>query len=297
MKMKVRKAVFPAAGLGTRFLPATKAQPKEMLPLVDKPIIQYGVEEAISSGCDQVIIVTGRDKAPMEDHFDHSFELEKTLEERGKVAELAGLRAELPGPGQTSFTRQQAPLGLGHAVWCARDIIGDEAFALLLPDVLHHAARPCIGEMMEAYAAAPGNYIAVAPVPSDQTHQYGIVGVEDARAKVSRITSMVEKPKPGQAPSNLHISGRYILQPTIFAILERGERGAGGEIQITDAMKVLAQREPFFATRFDGVIYDCGGRMGFLLANLALALEREDLAPSLRPELERLLRQASPAPR
>jgi len=293
----IRKAVFPVAGLGTRFLPASKAVPKEMLTIVDRPLIQHVVDEARSAGIEHFIFVTGRNKGAIEDHFDSQYELERTLEERGKVAELAALRAELPGAGQTSFTRQQAPLGLGHAVWCARDIIGEEAFALLLPDVLHHAARPCIGEMMDAYAAAPGNYIAVAPVPSDQTHQYGIVGVEDARAKVSRITSMVEKPKAGQAPSNLHISGRYILQPTIFAILERGERGAGGEIQITDAMKVLAQREPFFAARFDGVIYDCGGRLGFLLANLALALEREDLAPSLRPQLERLLRQASPASR
>ena len=289
---RIRKAVFPVAGLGTRFLPATKAMPKEMLTIVDRPLIQHVVDEAHRAGIEHFIFVTGRNKGVIEDHFDSQYELEQTLAERGKTAELEALRRELPAAGQTSFTRQQAPLGLGHAVWCARDLVGDEAFALLLPDVLHHAAKPCIGEMMEAYQEHPGNYIAVAPVPDDQTHQYGIVGVENASAKVSRITAMVEKPKPGQAPSNLHISGRYILQPTIFPILERGERGAGGEIQITDAMQRLAEREPFFATRFDGVIYDCGGKAGFLLANVALALERADLAPALRADLERLLRQA-----
>jgi UTP--glucose-1-phosphate uridylyltransferase len=294
----IRKAVFPVAGLGTRFLPASKAVPKEMLTVVDRPIIQHVVDEAMRAGIEHFIFVTGRNKGAIEDHFDSHYELEALLQARGKVAELEALRRDLPRPGQTSFTRQQAPLGLGHAVWCARDIVGDEPFALLLPDVLHHAARPCIGDLMAAYRDQPGNYISVAPVPQEETHQYGIVGVEDARATVSRITAMVEKPQPGQAPSNLHISGRYILQPTIFEILQRGERGAGGEIQITDAMKVLAQREPFFATRFDGVIYDCGGRLGFLLANLALALEREDLAPALRAELEKLLRPPAPqAPR
>ena len=289
---RIRKAVFPVAGLGTRFLPATKAMPKEMLTIVDRPLIQHVVDEARRAGIEHFIFVTGRNKGTIEDHFDSQYELEQTLAERGKTAELEALRRELPAAGQTSFTRQQAPLGLGHAVWCARDLVGDEAFALLLPDVLHHAAKPCIGEMIEAYQEHPGNYIAVAPVPADQTHQYGIVGVENASAKVSRITAMIEKPKPGQAPSNLHISGRYILQPTIFPILERGERGAGGEIQITDAMQRLAEREPFFATRFDGAIYDCGGKAGFLLANVALALERADLAPTLRADLERLLRQA-----
>ena len=290
---RIRKAVFPVAGLGTRFLPATKAMPKEMLTIVDRPLIQHVVDEARRAGIEHFIFVTGRNKGAIEDHFDSQYELEQTLAERGKTAALEALRRELPAAGQTSFTRQQAPLGLGHAVWCARDLVGDEAFALLLPDVLHHAAKPCIGEMIEAYREHPGNYLAVAPVPDDQTHQYGIVGVENASAKVSRITAMIEKPKPGQAPSNLHISGRYILQPTIFPILERGERGAGGEIQITDAMQRLAEREPFFATRFDGAIYDCGGRAGFLLANVALALERADLAPTLRADLERLLRQAN----
>jgi UTP--glucose-1-phosphate uridylyltransferase len=277
------------AGLGTRFLPAAKAVPKEMLTIVDRPIIQHVVEEARAAGIEHMIFVTGRGKGAIEDHFDSQFELERTLEERGKTAELEALRRDLPGAGQTSFTRQQAPLGLGHAVWCARDIVGDEPFAVLLPDVLHFAAKPCIGEMIEAHAANPGNYIAVAPVPPEQAHQYGIVGVEDARAKTTRITAMVEKPKPGTAPSNLHISGRYILQPEIFAILEKGERGAGGEIQITDAMIRLAGTQPFYAVRFDGTIYDCGNKLGFLTANVAYALARPDLGPALRAELKKLV--------
>jgi len=286
----IRTAVFPVGGLGTRFLPATKAMPKEMLTVVDRPVIQHVVDEAKAAGIEHFIFVTGRNKGVIEDHFDSQFELERTLAERGKKAELEQLLAELPPPGQTSFTRQQTPLGLGHAVWCAREIVGNEPFALLLPDMLHHASRPFLAEMIEAYDAHGGNHIAVSPVPEDQTHLYGIVGVEDRTAKVSRITGMVEKPKPGAAPSNLHISGRYVLQPEIFAILERGERGAGGEIQITDAMIKLSATQPFFAVRFDGTIYDCGAKIGFLAANIAYALAREDLAPALKAELERLLR-------
>jgi len=286
---RIRKAVFPVAGLGTRFLPATKAMPKEMLTVVDRPVIQHVVDEAKAAGIEHFIFVTGRNKGVIEDHFDSQFELERTLFERGKTKELAELQRELPRAGQTSFTRQQAPLGLGHAVWCAREIVGDEPFALLLPDMLHHAARPCLADMIEAYATNGGNHIAVKPVPEDQTHLYGIVGVEDQTAEVSRITQMIEKPKAGTAPSNLHITGRYILQPEIFAILEKGERGAGGEIQITDAMIKLAGAQPFFAVRFDGTIYDCGGKLGFLTANIAYALERGDLAPALRAELGRLL--------
>jgi UTP--glucose-1-phosphate uridylyltransferase len=287
---RIRKAVFPVAGLGTRFLPATKAIPKEMLTVVDRPVIQHVVDEARDGGIEHFIFVTGRNKGAIEDHFDSQYELERTLAERGKTAELEALVRDLPKPGQTSFTRQQAPHGLGHAVWCAREIVGDEPFALLLPDVLHYTpGRPCIGEMMEAYAARPGNHIAVAPVPADQAHQYGIVGVEDAAARSSRITAMVEKPKPGTAPSNLHISGRYILEPAIFDILEAGERGAGGEIQITDAMIRLAGSRPFYAFRFDGTIYDCGTKIGFLAANVAYALARPDLAPALKAELQKLL--------
>ena len=290
MAAPVRKAVFPVAGLGTRFLPASKAIPKEMLTVVDRPLIQHVVDEARAAGIEHLIFVTGRNKGVIEDHFDSQFELERTLSERGKTKELEQLQRELPGAGQTSFTRQQAPLGLGHAVWCAREIVGDEPFAVLLPDVLHYSpGAPCLAQMIAAYEAHGGNHMAVAPVPDDQTHQYGIVGVEDADAKVSRITHMVEKPKAGTAPSNLHISGRYILQPEIFPILESQERGAGGEIQLTDAMKVLAKQQPFHAVRFDGTIYDCGAKIGFLVANIAYALERDDLAGPLKAELAKLL--------
>jgi len=287
----IRKAVFPVAGLGTRFLPATKAVPKEMLTVVDRPVIQHVVDEARAAGIEHFIFVTGRNKAVIEDHFDSAYELERTLEQRGKTKELELLARDLPAAGQTSFTRQQAPLGLGHAVWCAREIVGNEPFALLLPDMLHHGDPPCLSEMITAYQEHGGNLVAVSPVPEDQTHLYGIVGVEDRAAKVSRITTMVEKPPRGTAPSNLHISGRYILQPEIFDLLERQERGAGGEIQLTDAMIRLAAQpdQPFYAVRFDGKIYDCGSKLGFLLANVAYALEREDLGPALKEEITKLL--------
>ena len=286
---RIRKAVLPVAGLGTRFLPATKAVPKEMLTIVDRPVVQHVVDEAKAAGIEHFVFVTGRNKGVIEDHFDIAYELERTLQERGKTKELEALARDLREAGQTSFTRQQAPLGLGHAVWCARDIVGDEPFALLLPDMLHHGERPCLAEMIEAYEQHGGNHIAVSPVPEDQTHQYGIVGVEDTAAKVSRITRMVEKPPRGTAPSNLHITGRYILQPAIFGLLETQERGAGGEIQITDAMIRLAQTEPFYAVRFDGAIYDAGSKLGFLLANVAYALERDDLGPALRQDIAALL--------
>jgi UTP--glucose-1-phosphate uridylyltransferase len=288
---RIRKAVFPVAGLGTRFLPATKAIPKEMLTVVDRPVIQHVVDEAREAGIEHFIFVTGRNKGVIEDHFDSQFELERTLTERGKRSELDLLARDLPGPGQTSFTRQQAPLGLGHAVWCAREIVGDEPFALLLPDMLHHGPRPCLAEMIAAYNEKGGNLIAVSPVPEDQVHQYGIVGVEDKKAKVSAITKMVEKPARGTAPSNLHITGRYILQPQIFSLLENQERGAGGEIQLTDSMIRLMDdlQQPFNSVRFDGQIYDCGSKIGFLTANIAYALARDDLAPSLIGELRRIL--------
>lgn len=287
----IRKAVFPVAGLGTRFLPATKAVPKEMLTVVDRPVLQHVVDEARAAGIEHFIFVTGRNKGVIEDHFDNQFELESTLAARGKTKELEALIRDLPAAGQTSFTRQQAPLGLGHAVWCAREIVGNEPFALLLPDMLHHGSSSCLADMISAYNKNGGNLIAVAPVPDDQTHQYGIVGVTDAKAKVSPITGMVEKPKPGTAPSNLHITGRYILQPDIFALLEKQERGAGGEIQLTDSMIRLMQdaKQPFHAVRFDGTIYDCGSKLGFLTANVALALERDDLAADFKREVKRLL--------
>jgi len=288
---RIRKAVLPVAGLGTRFLPATKAIPKEMLTVVDRPVIQHVVNEAKAAGIEHFIFVTGRGKGAIEDHFDHQYELEATLSAKKKDRELAALLDELPAAGCTSFTRQQAPLGLGHAVWCARDIVGDEPFALLLPDMLHFGPTPCRKEMIEAYATTGGNLIAVSPVPEDQTHQYGIVGVEDAKAKVSRITGMVEKPPRGTAPSNLHITGRYVLEPEIFALLEKQEAGAGGEIQLTDAMIALARDDahPFHAVRFDGTIYDCGSKIGFLLANVAYGLARPDLGPELRRALAALV--------
>lgn len=288
---RIRKAVFPVAGLGTRFLPATKAVPKEMLTVVDKPVIQHVVNEAREAGIEHFVFVTGRGKAAIEDHFDHQFELEQTLSEKKKTAILEELLSELPDAGQTSFTRQQAPRGLGHAVWCARDIVGDEPFAVLLPDMLHHGQTPCLKDMIDAYEQTGGNLIAVSPVPEDQTHQYGIVGVEDPNAKVSPITVMVEKPPKGTAPSNLHVTGRYVLDPEIFSLLARQEAGAGGEIQLTDAMIALAKQNPgsFHAVRFDGAIYDCGSKIGFLLANVAYALDREDLGPELKASLRSLI--------
>jgi UTP--glucose-1-phosphate uridylyltransferase len=290
-KKPIRKAVFPVAGLGTRFLPATKAMPKEMLTVVDRPVIQHVVDEARAAGIEHFIFVTGRNKSVIEDHFDSQYELEHTLETRGKAKELAQLLGDLPGAGQTSFTRQQKPLGLGHAVWCAREIVGNEPFALLLPDMLHHGVKACLAEMIEAYNEFGGNHIAVSPVPEDQTHQYGIVGVQDIKSKVSTLTAMIEKPPRGTAPSNLHITGRYILQPEIFDLLSAQEKGTGGEIQLTDSMIKLWQthKQPFHAVRFDGKIYDCGSKIGFLTANVAYALARDDLGPELKAELQRLL--------
>ena len=290
-RSRIRKAVFPVAGLGTRFLPATKAVPKEMLTVVDRPVIQHVVDEARAAGIEHLVFVTGRGKAVIEDHFDIHFELDRTLSDRNKEKELAALKADLPAAGMTSFTRQQAPLGLGHAVWCARGIVGNEPFALLLPDMLHHGKKGCLAEMIEAYNTHGGNHIAVAPVPEDEAHQYGIVGVEDVKAKVSRITRMVEKPAKGTAPSNLHITGRYILQPEIFTLLETQERGAGGEIQLTDSMIRLSKTagQDFHAVRFDGAIYDTGSKLGFLTANIAYALDRAELAGPLKAEIRKLL--------
>jgi UTP--glucose-1-phosphate uridylyltransferase len=288
---RIRKAVFPVAGLGTRFLPATKAMPKEMLTIVDRPVIQHVVDEARAAGIEHFVFVTGRNKNVIEDHFDKQFELEATLREREKFRELAALQAETPKAGATSFTRQQAPLGLGHAVWCARDLVGDEPFALLLPDMLHLGeGEPCLAEMIAAYAETGGNLVGVFPVAARETHQYGIVDLEGNTAKVARIRTMVEKPKPGTAPSNLAISGRYILQPSIFDLLARQARGAGDEIQLTDSMLTLATREAFHAVRFDGRVYDTGSRLGFLAANVAYALSRPDIAKDFRRILETIVK-------
>ena len=285
---RIRKAVIPVAGLGTRFLPATKAMPKEMLTVVDRPVIQHVVDEARKAGIAHVVFVTGRNKNVIEDHFDRQYELEDTLKSRGKVKELAALEADTPGAGATSFTRQQAPLGLGHAVWCARDIIGNEPFALLLPDMLHLGETPFLGDMIEAYGQTGGNLIGVYPVSDDETHQYGIVDVAGSAEKVAKIARMVEKPARGTAPSNLAISGRYILQPTIFELLSRQERGAGGEIQLTDSMLTLAKTEPFHAVRFDGQVYDTGSKLGFLAANVAYALANPELGKDFRGILKSL---------
>ena len=296
MAKPIRKAILPVAGLGTRFLPATKAVPKEMLTVVDRPVVQHVVDEARAAGIEHIVFVTGRNKAVIEDHFDRQFELERTLEERGKVKELEQLDRDTPKAGTTSFTRQQQPLGLGHAVWCARDIIGDEPFALLLPDMLHMTktgasnGKGCLASMVEAYEKTGGNMIAVYEVPDDQTNQYGIIGKgAEAAPGVHAIAAMVEKPKAGTAPSNLAISGRYILQPGIFDLLASQETGAGGEIQLTDSMLKLMEREPFYAVTFDGAIYDCGSKIGFLMANVAYALSRPDIAPAFEAELRGML--------
>jgi len=283
---RIRKAVLPVAGLGTRFLPATKAVPKEMLTVVDRPVVQHVVDEAREAGIEHFIFVTGRGKAVIEDHFDIAFELDHTLQERGKHAAYEELKKDLPKAGQTSFTRQQAPLGLGHAVWCAREIVGDEPFAVLLPDML---SRGCMGQMLKAYEQHGGNIIAVEEVKPEETHQYGIVAVGETFGQTFEITGMVEKPKQGTAPSNFIISGRYILQPEIFSILERGETGASGEIQLTDAMIRLAEQQKFYGMRYDGRTYDTGSKIGFLTANLAYGLERPELADALKAEIRALL--------
>ncbi len=289
----IRKAIFPVAGLGTRFLPATKSMPKEMLTVVDRPLIQHVVDEAREAGIEHFIFVTGRNKAVIEDHFDRQFELEETLRGRKKESELAALERDLPAAGATSFTRQQSPLGLGHAVWCARELVGDEPFALLLPDVLVQARPSCLAQMMDAYRGleAGANVIAVEEVPADRTHMYGVVGVGAPSGRTRPITQMVEKPPRGTAPSNLIITGRYILQPEIFHLLAQQERGTGGEIQLTDAMIRLAGSRPFYAFEFEGRTFDCGSKIGFLAANIAYGLERADLAAELRTEVTRLLKQ------
>ena len=290
MSGPIRKAVFPVAGLGTRFLPATKVMPKEMLTVVDKPVIQHVVEEARAAGIEHFIFVTGPGKGVIEDHFARQIELERALEERGKLAELELLTAGLPDPGQTSFTVQNEPLGLGHAVWCARDLVGDEPFALLLPDMLVQSkGKGCLAQLLDEYARSGGNVLAVEHVPGDATHQYGVVDIERGEGASHSIKDMVEKPAPGTAPSNLIILGRYLLQPEIFGILESQERGAGGEIQLTDAMLTLLDSQPFSALEYEGRSFDCGSKTGFLAANIAFALGREDLREELLAELSKLI--------
>ncbi len=286
---RVRTAVFPVAGLGTRFLPATKAMPKEMLTVVDRPLIQYAVDEAREAGIEHFVFVTGRNKGVIEDHFDRQFELEQTLEARGKIEALTELQKDLPSAGQSSFTRQQEPLGLGHAVWCARELVGNQPFALLLPDMVFRARPGVMKQMMDAYEEKGGNIVGVEEVDPAEVSSYGIVERGDGPDEGFRITGMVEKPSPEEAPSNLFISGRYILQPEVFSILSEQTRGAGGEIQLTDAMQVLIRQQTFTGVKYDGRVFDCGSKIGFLAANVAFALDREDLADDFRAELAELL--------
>jgi len=283
----LRKAVFPVAGLGTRFLPATKAMPKEMLTVVDKPLIQYAVEEALEAGIEQIIFVTGRNKGALEDHFDISYELEDTMRSRGKSLDaISNIRMK---PGSPVYVRQQEPLGLGHAVWCAREIVGDEPFAVLLPDELMVGKPGFMKQMVEAYNQVGGNVIGALEVPDSETDKYGIISPGAINGRLIEVTALVEKPQRGTAPSNLMIPGRYILQPEVMRILETQEKGAGGEIQLTDAMAQLIGNQPFHGFTFDGQRYDCGDKAGYVQANLAIAMVRGDIGPGIRDFATNLL--------
>jgi UTP--glucose-1-phosphate uridylyltransferase len=290
MAQRVRKAVLPVAGLGTRFLPATKAMPKEMLTVVDRPLIQYAVEECLAAGIEEFVFVTGRNKSALEDHFDSAYELEATLQQRGKARELKQTQEATIKAGNAVFTRQQEPLGLGHAVWCARDWIGREPFAVLLPDELTIDSPTCIAQLVAAHDKTGGNVVAVMDVPREQTKSYGIAAVKAEKDGLAEITGLVEKPKPAEAPSTLALIGRYVLQPEVFDHLGRHETGAGGEIQLTDAMARMIGCTPFHALRYSGRRYDCGSRIGFLEANVAVALHRADTTAETRALLERLLK-------
>ena len=290
MAQRVRKAVLPVAGLGTRFLPATKAMPKEMLTVVDRPLIQYAVEECLAAGIEEFVFVTGRNKGALEDHFDSAYELEATLEQRGKARELKQTREATLRAGNAIFTRQQKPLGLGHAVWCARDWIGDEPFAVLLPDELTISSPTCIAQLVAAHEETDGSVVAVMDVPREQTKNYGIAAVQVEKGGLLEITGMVEKPKPEDAPSTLAFIGRYVLLPEVFEHLDRHETGSGGEIQLTDAMARMIGRAPFHALRYEGRRYDCGSRIGFLEANVAVALHRSDSREETRALLNKLLK-------
>jgi len=285
----VRKAVLPVAGLGTRVLPGTKTTPKELLNVVDRPILSYIVEEAREAGIEHIVFVTGRSKGAIEDYFDHQIELEAQLEAKGKTDVLEAVRRDLPKAGEMSFTRQMAPLGLGHAVWCARDIVGNEPFAVLLPDVIVDAQPGALGQLMRAYDLVGGNIIGVEEVPASETHKYGIIDPERTEGRMSAMKGMVEKPAQGTAPSNMSIAGRYILQPEIFGILESQPRGAGGEIQLTDAMATLMTDQRFTAYQYEGITHDCGDKIGLLKANVALALKRPDLGEAARAALSGLI--------
>jgi UTP--glucose-1-phosphate uridylyltransferase len=283
----IRKAVFPVAGLGTRFLPATKAIPKEMLPVVDRPLIQYAVDEAREAGIEQMIFVTGRGKSAIEDHFDIAYELEHTMSARGK--DLSVLEPTRLGPGNCAYVRQQEPMGLGHAIWCAREFVGDEPFAIFLPDEFMHGSPGCMAQMVAEYNWVGGNLLSVLEVPRDQVSSYGVIDPGDAQGKLTEVRGLVEKPPVETAPSNLIISGRYILQPEVMRVLEDQQAGAGGEIQLTDAMARMIGSQPFHAVTFDGTRYDCGSKTGYIEANLAVALSRPDMADEVRAMAKRLL--------
>jgi UTP--glucose-1-phosphate uridylyltransferase len=285
MTKRVRKAIFPVAGLGTRLLPATKTIPKEMITVVDRPLIQYAVDEAREAGIEELIFVTGRGKSALVDYFDQAFELEATLREKGKSLDvLEPSRARF---GELVTVRQQRPLGLGHAVWCARHVVGDEPFAVLLPDELMMGRPNCLAQLVEAYERVGGNVVAALEVPDSETHKYGVIEPGSSDGRLTEIRGMVEKPTPGTAPSNLMLPGRYILQPEVMRALDAQETGAGGEIQLTDAMAKLIGKQPFHASLFDGQRYDCGSAAGFVIANLAVALQRDDVAPAVRDFLSR----------
>jgi len=285
MTKRVRKAIFPVAGLGTRLLPATKTIPKEMITVVDRPLIQYAVDEAREAGIEELIFVTGRGKSALVDYFDQAFELEATLREKGKSLDvLEPSRARF---GELVTVRQQRPLGLGHAVWCARHVVGDEPFAVLLPDELMMGRPNCLAQLVEAYERVGGNVVAALEVPDSETHKYGVIEPGSSDGRLTEIRGMVEKPTPGTAPSSLMLPGRYILQPEVMRALDAQETGAGGEIQLTDAMAKLIGKQPFHASLFDGQRYDCGSAAGFVIANLAVALQRDDVAPAVRDFLSR----------
>ena len=283
----IRKAVFPVAGLGTRMLPATKVVPKEMLPVVDRPLVQYAFEEARAAGIEQFIFVTGRGKSDIEDHFDRTYELDDVLTRKDKLAELEAVTGWLPAPGELSYTRQPEALGLGHAVWCARHLVGDEPFAVILVDDLILGATPCLRQMVDAFGETRGNLVAVEEVPQHQTNRYGVLDPMSDDGRLVAIKGLVEKPEPTKAPSRLAVIGRYILLPEIFEHLSLQHRGAGGEIQLTDAMARMIGRAPFHGLRFAGRRFDCGGKLGYLEAMIACALEREDLRDGVREMLRR----------
>jgi UTP--glucose-1-phosphate uridylyltransferase len=292
MPKSIKKAVLPVAGLGTRFLPVTKSVPKELLPIVDTPLVQYAIDEAREAGIEEFIFVNGRSKGAIEDYFDHAFELQSLLQERGKIDEHDALTSLMPGPGQTAFVRQQQPLGLGHAVWCARSYIGDEPFAVILPDDLVVADKPCLAQMIEVYNETGGNVIAVEDIPRERTNLYGVLETGKTNGNRVEVKGLVEKPAPQDAPSTLRIFGRYILLPEIMDHLGAHETGAGGEIQLTDAMVKMLGKSPFHGLVFEGQRFDCGSKLGFIHANVALAMARPEFSDDLLPLLKEVIASA-----